>query len=43
VALSPGVQFGHGGEGHVRLNIGTTPELVGEAVDRIAAGLGEGE
>jgi cystathionine beta-lyase len=43
VALSPGVQFGRGGEGHVRLNIGTTPELVAEAVERIAAGLGEGE
>jgi cystathionine beta-lyase len=43
VALSPGVQFGRGGEGHVRLNIGTTPELVAEAVERIAAGLGEGD
>lgn len=37
VALSPGVQFGHGGEDHVRLNFGTSPALVEEAIDRIAA------
>jgi cystathionine beta-lyase len=42
VAVSPGVQFGRGGEGHVRLNIGTSPELVAEAVDRIAVGVEAG-
>ena len=36
VALSPGPQFGAGGEGFVRLNIGTSPELVAEAVRRIS-------
>ncbi len=41
IAVSPGLQFGRGGEGHVRLNVGTSPELVGEAVARIAAGLEE--
>lgn len=40
VALSPGPQFGAGGEGHARLNIGTSPELVGDAVERIARALG---
>lgn len=39
VAVSPGVQFGRGGEGHIRLNVGTSPELVREAVERIAAGI----
>jgi cystathionine beta-lyase len=38
VAVSPGIQFGRGGEGHVRLNVGTSPELVAEAVRRVAAG-----
>lgn len=36
LALSPGTQFGTGGEGHVRLNVGTSPELVIEAVARLA-------
>ena len=35
LALSPGPQFGRGGEGHVRLNLGTSPALVSEAIDRI--------
>lgn len=36
LALSPGVQFGQGGDGFVRLNAGTSPELLAEAVDRLA-------
>ena len=40
LALSPGMQFGSGGDGYVRLNVGTSPELVGEAVERIAAAVG---
>ena len=39
LALSPGPQFGSGGEGHVRLNVGTFPELVEEAVSRLARGV----
>jgi cystathionine beta-lyase len=42
IALSPGPQFGTGGEGYVRLNVGTSPELVREAVARIASGIGPG-
>jgi cystathionine beta-lyase len=38
VALSPGPQFGRGGDGFARLNVGTSPALVEEAVRRIAAG-----
>jgi cystathionine beta-lyase len=37
VALSPGPWFGTGGEGHARLNIGTSGALVEEAVRRMAA------
>jgi cystathionine beta-lyase len=29
--------FGEGGQGHVRLNIATSPEIVTEAVERMAA------
>ena len=43
VALSPGPQFGRGGEGHVRLNFGTSPALVAEAVERMARAVGRGE
>lgn len=39
VAYSPGPIFGPGGAGHVRLNYGTHPELVREAVVRTAAAL----
>ena len=39
VALSPGPQFGSGGDGYVRLNVATSPELVREAVARIATGI----
>jgi cysteine-S-conjugate beta-lyase len=37
VALSDGVDFGPGGEGHVRLNLATSPRIVTEAVERMAA------
>lgn len=40
LALSPGLQFGRGGAGHVRLNFGTSAELVAEAVERIARSVG---
>ena len=39
VALNDGADFGSGGSGHVRLNLGTSPELVAEAVRRMAAAL----
>ncbi|HVV84058.1 MAG TPA: aminotransferase class I/II-fold pyridoxal phosphate-dependent enzyme [Kofleriaceae bacterium] len=37
VALSPGPGFGPGGQGHARLNVGTTRALLEEAVARMAA------
>lgn len=37
VALSRGLDFGRGGAGHARLNIGTSPALLEEAVRRMAA------
>jgi cystathionine beta-lyase len=37
VALSPGPDFGAAGNGFARLNIGTSPELITEAVRRMAA------
>ena len=39
VAFSSGPAFGRGGEGHVRLNAGTSPELVREAVERLAGAI----
>lgn len=39
VALSPGPAFGTGGAGHARLNLATTPQILTEAVRRIAASL----
>jgi cysteine-S-conjugate beta-lyase len=39
VALSPGPDFGTEGRGYVRLNMGTSPELLGEAVRRMATAL----
>ena len=39
VALHPGPGFGAGGRGHARLNFGTSPDIVREAVGRIAAAL----
>ena len=39
VALSPGPLFGSGGAGHARLNYATSPEILREAVERIAGSL----
>jgi cystathionine beta-lyase len=36
VALTPGPDFGSRGQGFARLNIGTSPELIEEAVRRMA-------
>ncbi len=40
VALSAGPDFGTGGAGHARLNIATSPEILTEAVRRMAAAVG---
>ena len=40
VVLNPGPDFGPQGKGHARLNIGTSPALVEEAVKRIGKGVG---
>jgi cystathionine beta-lyase len=37
VALSAGPHFGTGGTGHVRLNLATSPEILTEAVRRMAS------
>jgi cystathionine beta-lyase len=39
VALHSGPAFGFGGPGHARLNFGTSPDILREAVDRIATGI----
>ncbi|MGC4175259.1 MalY/PatB family protein [Demequina sp.] len=39
VAFNPGHTFGTGGAGHVRINIATSPAILGEAVARMAASL----
>jgi cysteine-S-conjugate beta-lyase len=39
VALSPGPDFGSQGKGFARLNMGTSPDLLTEAVHRMAAAL----
>lgn len=39
IALNPGFAFGEGGAGHVRLNFATSPEILGEALDRLDAAL----
>jgi len=41
VALSSGIPFGTGGAGHVRLNLATSPEVIGEGVRRMAAALSQ--
>lgn len=41
VALSPGLQFGSGGEGHARLNFATYPEVLDEILARIDSVLAE--
>ncbi|MEW2305427.1 aminotransferase class I/II-fold pyridoxal phosphate-dependent enzyme [Streptomyces sp. NPDC006655] len=40
VAVNSGIPFGTGGAGHVRLNLATSPEVVTEAVHRMATALG---
>jgi cystathionine beta-lyase len=40
VALNSGAHFGTGGAGFVRLNLATSPELITEAVRRMAAAVG---
>lgn len=40
VAFSPGTYFGTGGAGHLRLNLATSPELLTEAVRRMASAIG---
>jgi cysteine-S-conjugate beta-lyase len=40
VALAPGPDFGDQGRGFARLNIGTSPELMAEAVRRMALAAG---
>lgn len=40
VALSPGPGFGTGGEGHARFNFATSPEVLAEAVERMASAIG---
>ncbi|MFI1256286.1 MalY/PatB family protein [Streptomyces netropsis] len=42
VALISGIGFGTGGAGHVRLNLATSPEVITEAVRRMAAALERG-
>ena len=39
VALNSGLPFGTGGAGHARLNLATTPEILTEAVNRMAKNL----
>jgi cystathionine beta-lyase len=39
VALSAGPDFGTGGAGHARLNLATSPQVLTEAVERMAAAL----
>ena len=39
VALEPGLRFGAAGAGHVRLNFGTSAEILDEATARMAAAL----
>lgn len=36
VALNPGASFGEGGDGHVRMNLATSPDVLTEAVRRMA-------
>lgn len=39
VALSPGPDFGSGGAGYARLNLATSPDVITEAVRRMAAAI----
>jgi cysteine-S-conjugate beta-lyase len=40
VAVNSGIPFGTGGAGHVRINIATSPEILTEAVERMASAVG---
>jgi cysteine-S-conjugate beta-lyase len=40
VALNSGLPFGTGGEGHVRINIATSPRILAEAIEKMAAAIG---
>lgn len=42
VAVNPGEAFGDGGEGHIRLNFATSPELLEEGLDRIGRAVAQG-
>jgi cysteine-S-conjugate beta-lyase len=42
VALSRGLDFGTGGAGHARLNFATSPSILAEAVERMAAASSDG-
>ena len=42
VGLSPGREFGQGGSGFMRLNLGAPQAVIAEALERIAGVLGEG-
>jgi cysteine-S-conjugate beta-lyase len=37
VALHRGLDFGTGGQGHVRMNLATSPQILAEAVERMAS------
>jgi aspartate aminotransferase len=39
VAVTPGSAFGPGGEGHVRLSFATSPDVIQQALDRMATAL----
>jgi cystathionine beta-lyase len=41
VAVNSGIPFGTGGKGFVRMNLATTPEVITEAVRRMAVGWNE--
>jgi cysteine-S-conjugate beta-lyase len=41
VAVEPGERFGAAGAGHIRLNFATSQEILDEALNRIAAALGD--
>lgn len=40
VAVNSGLVFGPGGEGHVRLNFATSPEILQQVVERMASAVG---
>lgn len=42
VAVNSGPTFGTGGEGHVRINIATSPRILSEAIEKMASVIGPG-